>query len=399
MNRSRWHKHLPIAVLVVGGGIAIAQNQTGEAVFPYVGYLEENGIAVTGERTVRVDLFATADATEAPCRSQTFSPVDLHAGRFQVEVTVPRAGGVYDACLAGGELFAGVAVGAADAAAGDLVALTSGAGGDRVRIGTVPFAAASPKAVPLLVADSVQVTGDVLADGTVSANALNANSAAINGALSATSAAVAGAVVAGSASISGALTASVSVSAPTVSATGRLSGGTLDVPGMWVPLARDRVTTLPRQISLSVPAGYRYLKLVYQIATTRTDDRLLYVQFNGDSTTGYNSQLENVFANTGTTTSENTFNKATIGLGCRNVAPLTTWTLGEVAVMNVPGQSHQMSGQATCHVPGAVLSGGMIFSRWTNPAEISSIVVFSDPVGGVSPNLQVGSEVVLMGLR
>ena len=198
MNRSRWHKHLPIAVLVVGGGIAIAQTQTGEAVFPYVGYLEENGIAVTGERTVRVDLFATANAVESPCRSQTFSPVDLHAGRFQVEVTVPRAGGVYEACLAGGELYAGIAVGAADAAAGDLVALTSGLGGDRVRIGTVPFAAASPKAVPLLVADSVQVDGDVLAGGTVSANVLSANSAAINGALSATSARVTGAVVGGS---------------------------------------------------------------------------------------------------------------------------------------------------------------------------------------------------------
>ena len=398
MNRSRWHKHLPIAVLVVGGGIAIAQNQTGEAVFPYVGYLEENGIAVTGERTVRVDLFATADATEAPCRSQTFSPVDLHAGRFQVEVTVPRAGGVYDACLAGGELYAGIAVGAADAAAGDLVALTSGAGGDRVRIGSVPFAAASPKAVPLLVADSVQVTGDVLADGTVSANALNANSAAINGALSASSAAVAGAVVAGSASISGALTASVSVSAPTVSATGSLSGGTLDVPGMWVPLARDRVTTSPRSILLRVPAGYRYLKLVYQIATTRTDDQPLYVQFNGDSTPRYNSEITNVFA-LSNADSANNQTEAIIGLGCRNVAPLTTWTLGEVAVMNVPGQTHQMSGQATCHVPGLVLSGGMIFSQWTNPAEISSIVVFSDPDGGVSPNLQVGSEVVLMGLR
>ena len=52
----RWLKNLPIAVFVVGGGIAIAQSQTGEAVFPYVGYLEENGFAVTGERTVRVDL-------------------------------------------------------------------------------------------------------------------------------------------------------------------------------------------------------------------------------------------------------------------------------------------------------------------------------------------------------
>ena len=198
----RWLKNLPVAVFVVGGGIAIAQSQTGEAVFPYVGYLEENGFAVTGERTVRVDLFATANATEAPCRSQTFSPVDLHAGRFQVEVTVPRAGGVYDACLAGGELFAGIAIGAADAAAGDLVALTSGLGGDRVRIGTVPFAAASPKAVPLLVADSVQVEGDVLAGGTVSAN-----SAAINGALTANSAIVVGALRAGSAAVTGALTA------------------------------------------------------------------------------------------------------------------------------------------------------------------------------------------------
>ena len=207
----RWLKNLPVAVFVVGGGIAIAQSQTGEAVFPYVGYLEENGFAVTGERTVRVDLFATANATEAPCRSQTFSPVDLHAGRFQVEVTVPRAGGVYDACLAGGELFAGIAVGAADAAAGDLVALTSGVGGDRVRIGSVPFAAASPKAVPLLVADSVQVNGDVLADGTVSANALSANSAAINGALTANSARVTGALNAGSAAVTGALTAASAV--------------------------------------------------------------------------------------------------------------------------------------------------------------------------------------------
>ena len=223
MNRSRWHKHLPIAVLVVGGGIAIAQSQTGEAVFPYVGYLEENGFAVTGERTVRVDLFATANAVESPCRSQTFSPVDLHAGRFQVEVTVPRAGGVYDACLAGGELFAGIAVGAADAAAGNLVALTSGVGGDRVRIGSVPFAAASPKAVPLLVADSAQVEGDVLAGGTVSANALSANSAAINGALTANSAAISGALTANSVSVAAALSAA-NLTATNVNATGQYRG-------------------------------------------------------------------------------------------------------------------------------------------------------------------------------
>ena len=214
----RWLKNLPVAVFVVGGGIAIAQSQTGEAVFPYVGYLEENGFAVTGERTVRVDLFATANAAEAPCRSQTFSPVDLHAGRFQVEVTVPRAGGVYDACLAGGELFAGIAIGAADAAAGDLVALTSGLGGDRVRIGTVPFAAASPKAVPLLVADSVQVEGDVLAGGTVSAN-----SAAINGALTANSAAISGALTANSVSVAAALSAA-NLTATNVNATGQYRG-------------------------------------------------------------------------------------------------------------------------------------------------------------------------------
>jgi hypothetical protein len=214
----RWLKNLPVAVFVVGGGIAIAQSQTGEAVFPYVGYLEENGFAVTGERTVRVDLFATANAAESPCRSQTFSPVDLHAGRFQVEVTVPRAGGVYDACLAGGEMFAGIAVGAADAAAGDLVALTSGLGGDRVRIGTVPFAAASPKAVPLLVADSVQVNGDVLAGGTVSAN-----SAAINGALTANSAAITGALTANSVSVAAALSAA-NLTATNVNATGQYRG-------------------------------------------------------------------------------------------------------------------------------------------------------------------------------
>jgi hypothetical protein len=263
MNRSRWHKHLPIAVFVVGGGIAIAQSQTGEAVFPYVGYLEENGFAVTGDRTVRVDLFATANAAEAPCRSQTFSPVDLHAGRFQVEVTVPRAGGVYDACLAGGELFAGIAVGAADAAAGDLVALTSGLGGDRVRIGTVPFAAASPKAVPLLVADSVQVNGDVLADGTVSANVLSANSAAINGALTANSAAINGALSANSAALSGA------VSATSVTVTGSTTLGatnsTLTVNGTVAAFGAD--TDLAINTFLTAPTDGLVVAQVQALTT------------------------------------------------------------------------------------------------------------------------------------
>jgi hypothetical protein len=152
MKSQKILRQAPWLLVLLIGGIAVAQSATTGRVFPYVGYLEEDGFPVDGERYVRINLHAT-DAGGTSCDTQDFADVTIAAGRFQVEVI-----DVPDACLVGGELFAAVSIGPD---AGNLVALSTGVGDGRVRIGSVPFAAASPSVSTLLVAQDADITRDL----------------------------------------------------------------------------------------------------------------------------------------------------------------------------------------------------------------------------------------------
>ncbi len=132
----RLKNSLPALAFVFGGGLVLAQSAGVSRSFPYVGYLEENGVAVSGTRDVSLDLFTAASGGTA-CKSSTFSAVTVSAGRFQIEVT-----SVPDACLVTGELYATLAIGAAG---GTKTALTTSSGA-RSRISSVPFALANDKA-------------------------------------------------------------------------------------------------------------------------------------------------------------------------------------------------------------------------------------------------------------
>jgi hypothetical protein len=158
MKTQQLFRHAPWLVVLLIGGIAIAQSADEGRVFPYVGYLEEDGFPVEGLRVVRVNLFESEGAGTA-CQTYTFSDVSVASGRFQVELT-----DVPDSCLIDGELFADVAVGGT---VGTLVDLSTGVGSGRVRVGAVPFAAASPKAATLLVEEGLEVKGSAVIDGAV----------------------------------------------------------------------------------------------------------------------------------------------------------------------------------------------------------------------------------------
>jgi hypothetical protein len=127
-----------------------------------VGYLEEDGFPVTGDRDVRLNLYAS-DGAGVACDVQYFDGVPMNEGRFQVEVI-----DVPDACLIGGELFAGLAVGPVG---GTLIDLSTGVGSGRVQVAAVPFAAASPKVATFLtegdadVGTNLRVRGDAQVDG------------------------------------------------------------------------------------------------------------------------------------------------------------------------------------------------------------------------------------------
>jgi len=156
MNSGRTLRQLPIALVVMTAGIGIAQSATTGRVFPYVGYLEENGFPVDGERDIKINLYASSGAGTA-CQTRYFDAVTVANGRFKVDVE-----DVVDNCLIGGELYAGVAVGPVG---GTLTDLTTGEGTGRVMIGAVPFAAASPKAATLLVEQDADIGGGLAVAG------------------------------------------------------------------------------------------------------------------------------------------------------------------------------------------------------------------------------------------
>jgi hypothetical protein len=151
MKTQKLLRQTPWLLLILVGGIAIAQSATTGRVFPYVGYLEEDGFPVDGSRDVRINLFSSEGAGTA-CQTQDFDDVLISSGRFQVDLI-----DVFDNCLVTGELFADIAVGPDF---GSLVDLSTGVGSGRVQIGSVPFAAASPKAATLLVEDDLVVLGN-----------------------------------------------------------------------------------------------------------------------------------------------------------------------------------------------------------------------------------------------
>jgi hypothetical protein len=154
MNRRNLAVSIPLLAFVAVGSFAIAQSASTGRVFPYVGYLEEDGFPVDGTRDMRVALY-DSDVAGVACDVHTFDDVVVSSGRFLVQVQdVPNA------CLINGELFADIAVGPVD---GTLIDLSTGVGSGRVQLGAVPFAAASPKAAILLAESDIVAQGDVVA--------------------------------------------------------------------------------------------------------------------------------------------------------------------------------------------------------------------------------------------
>jgi hypothetical protein len=129
MNR---HALLPLAVFFIGAGFVLAGNAPTPVArsFPWAGFLEENGSAVTGHRQIAITLFTAAQQTAA-CDSAVFDDVEVIAGRFHVVVE-----GVAEECLADGLLYFDMAVGPVGGQRTALVA----ASGEHTRLHTVPFA-------------------------------------------------------------------------------------------------------------------------------------------------------------------------------------------------------------------------------------------------------------------
>lgn len=141
----RLKNNLPAIAFLLGGGVVLAQSaSTAARTFPYVGYLEENGVAVNGTRDVVIDLF-TGQSGGSSCDTASFDDVVVSGGRFQVEIeSVP------DACLKSGELYLTLSVGPAG---GTLTALATSSG-LRSRIHSVPFASANDKSNDFLAGTS-----------------------------------------------------------------------------------------------------------------------------------------------------------------------------------------------------------------------------------------------------
>lgn len=145
----RFVQRLPLLGFLIIGGAVLAQGaSTASRTFPYVGYLEENGVAVSGSRDVAIDLF-TAQSGGSACDSEVFSGVAVSAGRFQVEYPdVPST------CLTAGELWITLSVGAV----GGTRTTLATASGDRVRVHSLPFAMAVDKAKSFLVGSGGVIT-------------------------------------------------------------------------------------------------------------------------------------------------------------------------------------------------------------------------------------------------
>jgi hypothetical protein len=155
MKRNHLNPTLALLAFVAIGGIAIAQTANEGRRFPYVGYLEEDGFAVTGTREMRVSLH-TAPTGGTACMVYNFTAaeaVEVNEGRFQVELTE-----VPDVCLTQGTIYASITIDPL----GDDITLQDKDGIDRVVIGAVPFAAASPELSTFIVPSDAEVLGSVL---------------------------------------------------------------------------------------------------------------------------------------------------------------------------------------------------------------------------------------------
>ena len=75
MNR---HALLPLAVFFIGAGFVLAGPASTPVArsFPWAGFLEENGFAVTGRRQIGIDLF-TAPQQTTPCDTAVFDDVEV----------------------------------------------------------------------------------------------------------------------------------------------------------------------------------------------------------------------------------------------------------------------------------------------------------------------------------
>jgi hypothetical protein len=108
MNR-RLVRSLPLAaVVLVGGGLAVAQTVTADDRYiPYSGHLEQQGAPFTG--TVDVTFTLYASQASAVALDTAIESVDVAAGRFALDV-----GPFDDAAFDGAALWMGVSVGGAD---------------------------------------------------------------------------------------------------------------------------------------------------------------------------------------------------------------------------------------------------------------------------------------------
>lgn len=134
MNR---HALLPLAVFFIGAGFVLAGTAPTPVArsFPWAGFLEENGVAVTGHREIGIDLFTVAQQGTA-CGSTVFADVEVAAGRFHVVFeSVPEA------CLIGGALYFDMSVGPVGGPRTTLAA----ASGNHTRLHAVPFASANDR--------------------------------------------------------------------------------------------------------------------------------------------------------------------------------------------------------------------------------------------------------------
>lgn len=155
-----------LLLTAVGGaaaGYAALGGSTGVRI-PYNGYLERNGVPVSGDVEIIVGLFSVESGGSA-CTSQTFPSVTASAGRFALTI-----GPVPEACVRGEDVFIEVGI---DDGSGPvtlpqrtritpaLSAHTSGAGGD------------------FDVDSNLTVVGDASVGGRVAATAVSAGDAEI----------------------------------------------------------------------------------------------------------------------------------------------------------------------------------------------------------------------------
>lgn len=354
-------------------GLLLAQDSTPQqsATVPYEAYLEQDGLPIDGTRQLTFTLFDSDEST-TPLWSETI-PATIVGGHFST--ALGQVTPLDEVLSKSRSLYLEVTVAEEDSEGSQLLA-------GRQLLGSVPFARraapGSDFAVDGIVTSSAFESGHAKVTGETETNTLRANTA----------------VVAGNVSVGATITANTFATA----SQSTVSANSMSVPGLWVPIARG-VAAQPGEVTVAdIPPGYRFLKFVFKLATTVASGRALYFQVNDDSSTSYNAQFTNNW-DRAIVVSANRTTQGTMAIACPNPGS-PYWSVGEVIVNNVPGESiHQFSGYATCHLPDVVLYGGQTFSSWMSNEEIRSIRLYSDPAGGLSTSLAAGSELTVLGMR